>query len=119
MVTNRPADFLVDVRLDQLGSPISMITGDKPCHCDIVQETRYDDLVVEPPFSRQPCALEKVVGYHWHEAVPEEVCQPWLGRHLRQSRIITHHQVAAVSECRENVVLRQMRVLAHSANRRS
>src|SRR5690242_15070577 len=119
MVTNRPAHFLIDVRLDQLRSPISMITGDKSCHCDIVQQTRYDDLVVEATFPRQACALKKVVRYHWHEAVPEKVCQLWLDRHLRQSRVITHHQVPAVSQRRENVVLRQMRLLAHSANRRS
>jgi hypothetical protein len=77
-----------------------MIVGDKPRHRNVVQETRYDDLLVEPLLSRQACALQKVVRCHWHEAVPEEVCQPWLGRHLRQSRVITHHQVPAVSERR-------------------
>jgi hypothetical protein len=50
--------------------------------------------------------LKKVVRCHWHEALPEEVRQPWLGRHLRESRVITHHQVPAVSQRRENVVLR-------------
>src|ERR1700751_2931146 len=73
MMTNRPTHFLIYIRLDQLGSPISMITGDQPSHCDIVQKTRYDDPFIEPPLCRQRCALKKVVGYHWHEPVPEEV----------------------------------------------
>src|ERR1700686_5199900 len=100
MVTNRPADLLIHVRLDKLAPPISMITGDKPRHCNVVQKASDDDLLVQPRLSRQVCALNKMVRDHRREAVPEEIRQPWLGGHLRQSRVIAHHEVAAVSERR-------------------
>jgi hypothetical protein len=96
-----------------------MIAGDESCHGNIVQQTRHDDPLVEPRLTRQPCALQKVVRYHRHEAVPEKVREPWLGGHLRKSRVIAHHKVPAVPERRENVKLSEMRVLSHRANRRS
>lgn len=36
VVANRPTDFRIHVRFYQLGSPISMISGDKTRHCNVV-----------------------------------------------------------------------------------
>jgi hypothetical protein len=69
-------------------------------------------------FFAQSRALQKVVGHHRHEAVPKEVRQPWLGRHLRESRVVAHHQVPAGSERLKDVKLSKVRILSHRANRR-
>src|SRR5207244_1561782 len=52
MIANRPAHLRVDIRLDELGTPVSVVAPDESGDGDVVQQTREDDLFVRAALLR-------------------------------------------------------------------
>ncbi len=90
---DRPAHLLVDIGLDQLRAPVAVVAADEAHHADVVQKARQHHLLTVPGLARERRALQQVIG--GREALPEEIDQLWLLRHLRQPRIGAHQEVLA------------------------
>src|SRR5438105_4823088 len=105
MVANRPAYLLVDVRLEQLRSPVPMVRADEADDADVVQETGQDNFLGLLAFESMRRALQQMIRRS--KAVPEKIDQRRLLRHLLQTRIVAHQQVPGLFLARPQALLRQ------------
>jgi hypothetical protein len=93
MRPDRPGNFLVDVRLQELRAPIAVIAADEAQYGDVVEKAGGDDRLAHAALQRMGRALQQMIGGSKTQA--EEIGERRFRRHFLQPRILAHHHVLA------------------------